>query len=196
MKYAIVTIICSSLCFLQHDVQAQKPPLNKKYLLGVSGGLNNFVGLGISAGYIANQKHIISVGAGSGGYSAKIGLNYEYYLRNSITGWSFGLGYSFAPANSAIIRDTIFAGPISDPKPVLLQLQFKHAHLLNLQLKKTWRLYKNGRYYLCGGYARPLAPVYKEYSNPTETEGFAKNVLLIAAPGGLIIGGGLVFAIK
>jgi hypothetical protein len=167
-----------------------------RYLVSASSGINMSSGSGISLGVVRNQKHVVSIGAGYGGFNAKTGVHYDYFFKNTLTGWSVGAGYSFSKAPTEVFSDSISSGKIGSTNMVLLKMQMKNAHLLNLQVKRTWKLYKSVRYYACTGYSKTLVPTYTELSDPAVTDGFMKSAFVRALPGGITLGAGIAIAIK
>jgi hypothetical protein len=204
MKAIKLIGLCTILLFVknaqaQEDYEATRKiakPLTKKLFLGVTGGWDSHFGQGALLTYLAKPHHAISIGGGSELlWKNRFAIHYDAYAKKQMLGWSIGTGFSFGFAPKTkfadsipIVKDTTITGSemfIVQPHNILLW---------NVNIKKTFPLYKNGRYYFYTGYATRLRSTYTVESN-NDPKNLAVQSFKFFSPGGFSAGVGVIFGI-
>jgi hypothetical protein len=182
----------------QEDYEATKKlarPLTKKLFAGVTGGWDSPFGQGMQLTYLVKPHHAIAVGGGTALWNSRFAIHYDVYAKKQMLGWSLGTGFSFGPAPKTkfidsipVVKDTVISGS------ELFIVQPHNVLLWNLNLKKTFPLYKNGRYYFYTGYATRLQSAYTVESN-NDPKNFVVKSFKFFSPGGFSAGAGIIFGI-
>jgi hypothetical protein len=202
MKSIIITIalaLSTNFVFAQDEevsVSREVKPLSTKLFVGGTGGWDSPFGQGAQASYLFKPHHLISIGGGVALWQSRFGVHYDLYSRKQMLGWSIGMGFSYGIAPKTkfidslpIIKDTSIVGN------ELFVIQPKAVLLWNLHVKKTFPLYKNGRYFFYAGYAQRLQPSYIIETN-NDPENLAIKSFKAVSPGGFSAGAGILFGIR
>ncbi len=185
-----------------HTANAQKEitprPMNsdKGSYLGVGAGINDATGiLGIRFDAKISPKILLGVGAGIGGWGAKISFNAAYQTPsnwNPFVSLTRSTGIDSLPTMLEARRD---GGPTFTQK---ITLQYNPVNTLNLGVQKQWFSRRGNRFFLNLGYAFALNTdrSYLVKTPNTELSDVAIQTMKIIAPGGLIIGLGYQFKLN
>jgi hypothetical protein len=164
--------------------------INKKFFAGISSGANNPYGrAGINGMYLLTPKSAINIGFGIGGWDYKFAVHYDYYFKPNALGWHVGAGLAYTPVSKTLDSIDVNGGI---PKPCYVTAN--SVTLATFQLKKSWRLYKNGQYYLGIGYAAPFQKTYNVVYGTFDNQ-FSKRAFELATPGGINISLGFLFGV-
>lgn len=171
-----------------------------KFYIGFASGINNPIGMiGLNVEVPIVEKYAVRAGAGlsTWGFRTNIGLRYEDRLKK---GWGFGLSLS----NSSGLKDYKMEmdvrrvsplGIVTEKKEEVL-MDFKAVNTINLIFSYNWIFKKNNRFHIDFGYAYRLTQdVYSIQNDSIKISSDGDQVLKTLAPGGVILGLGVIFGL-
>lgn len=184
------------------DVKEEKKEeiSTSKFYIGLASGINNPVGMfGLNIDVPIVDKMAIRAGAGlsTWGYRTNIGIRYEDRLHK---GWGFGWSLSHSGGVKDFkmemdVRRVSSKGVVTNKKEEVL-VDFKAVNTVNVVFSYNWIFKKNNRFHLDFGYALRVTPEYFKIQNDSITlSDESKNALKVMAPGGVILGLGVVFGL-
>jgi len=201
-KLAIISIFSFSFittCFAQlpkMDTSRHVTPYTKfpTLYLGFGVGLDNYCGiLGIGATAKIVNPIYIRVGAGIGSWGTKL-TGTLLYKEKPLSGWTIGVGYSYSTGLSSFSPSlqTVDANGNTVTKNVNMTLL--PASTLNLTAAYDWYYHNKNFFYLEFGYFLPFqSPPPYRINDGSVLNNISQSAISIDAPGGIVLGVGLMF---
>lgn len=185
MKKSIIALFIS-LLVISVNARSHKEPIQTKYYLGLGSGINAHTGLfGLTGEYRLIDKTFLqgAVGLSTWGIKTSFGFRYDFRFINTI---GIGMNYTHASGIQYMTLNTTQNGNqesyVIDCHP---------SNTLDLKVAYNYNVGKRSKFFAETGYAIPLNyEPYKIVEGPAPDE-FAKNLLRIFQPGGVILVVGL-----
>ena len=182
-KIIVLSFSLLLVCFVhgQGLDEAKQAPAVPASFIGLSTGINNYVGLAgvnVEVGIANNVSGYAGVGLGSWGIKSTAAVN--YYAKGYPQGVAYSLGYSYSTGadNVPLTLET------EDNEEVIFNLH--PAHALNASLYYHWLLGKIVRIHLQAGYSLQLNP--EAYTADVSLSNDTKMIMQMMQPGGIILG--------
>jgi len=187
----IISVLIFILIFTVIEIKGQEiidepDTSNISFLyMGMGFGFNNYEGL-IGAGFEMPFFRRISVfgsgGLGSWGYKAGGGLC--VYLKRTLLGSAFNLGYSHSFGEKGFATEMEVTGS-QVPEDVILDMYATGT--LNFCYSYSWPLGNKGKFSLGGGYALPREKKPYKVMNDVELTDSSEFMMNFLSPGGPVI---------
>jgi hypothetical protein len=174
---------------------SSRPDSLRRFYLGLGTGINNYTGiLGIGIELRTIDQLLVRGGVGIGSWGTKYTIGALVEMRPGKSGWMFGVSYSGCSGLSNF-KTSLMVDSASTTVSRQVNVNLNPAASLNFTASYNWVFHKHNKFFLEFGYAVPLQ------TNPfTVTDGSVLTstsvaVLNLTAPGGVIIGVGVMFGL-